>query len=387
MFGVSEVVTAAPKLLFLVTEDWYFCSHRLPPARAAKAAGYEVVVATRVNQHGGAILAEGFKLVPIDLSRRSWNPLRELVAIAEIVGIYLRERPDVVHHVALKPMLYGSIGARIARVPAVVNALPGLGFVFSSEALMARLLRAFMVRAFRLLLNTGRGVLILQNLEDKAMHVAGGMVAPERVRLIRGSGVDIQCFAPTPEPAGIPLVVLPARMLWDKGVGEFVAAARLLRKQGVQARFALVGEPDPANPASVPQAMLDAWRAEGVVEVWGWRDDMAQVFRDCHIACLPSYREGLPKALLEAAACGRALVATNAPGCREIVRHGENGLLVPLRDAMGLAEAIEKLLSDPDLRASMGKRGRSLVEAEFSEGHVAEQTLAVYRELSERRVP
>lgn len=377
----------AHKLLFLVTEDWYFCSHRLPPARAAKAAGYEVVVATRVNRHGGAIIAEGFRLVPIGLRRRSRNPLRELAAIAEIVGIYLRERPDVVHHVALKPVLYGSIAARIARVPSVVNALAGLGFVFSSKTLMARLLRAFVVRVFRVLLNSGRGVLIVQNPDDMAMHVTGGMVAPERVRLIRSSGVDIERFAPTPEPVGTPVVMLPSRMLWGKGVGEFVESAQLLRARGVVARFVLVGDSDLENPAAIPVAQLESWRDSGVVEWWGRREDMPQVLAQASIVCLPSaYGEGVPKVLLEAAACGRALVATDAPGCREIVRHGENGLLVPLRDAMGLAQAIEKLLGDPGMRAAMGKRGRRLVEAEFSEGKVAEQTLAVYREMSERCV-
>lgn len=375
----------AHKLLFLVTEDWYFCSHRLPPARAAKAAGYEVVVATRVNRHGGAIIAEGFRLVPIGLRRKSRNPLRELAAIAEIVGIYLRERPDVVHHVALKPVLYGSIAARIARVPSVVNALAGLGFVFSSKTLMARLLRAFVVRVFRVLLNSGRGVLIVQNPDDMAMHVTGGMVAPERVRLIRSSGVDIERFAPTPEPVDTPVVMLPSRMLWGKGVGEFVESAQLLRARGVVARFVLVGDSDLENPAAIPVAQLELWRDSGVVEWWGRREDMPQVLAQASIVCLPSaYGEGVPKVLLEAAACGRALVTTDAPGCREIVRHGENGLLVPLRDAMGLAQAIEKLLGDPGLRAAMGKRGRRLVEAEFSESKVAEQTLAVYREMSEQ---
>lgn len=376
-----------PKLLFLVTEDWYFCSHRLPLARAARAAGFEVVVATRVNEarHRAAIEAEGMRLIPLGLRRGGHNPLHELAAIGEIARIYRRERPDIVHHVALKPVLYGSLAARLSGVPAVVNALAGMGFIFSSETRKARLLRPFVARAFRLLLNAGRSVLILQNPDDRQMLVAQGVVAAARVRLIRGSGVDIRRFAPTPEPVGVPpLVILPSRLLWDKGVGEFVAAARLLQSQGVAARCALVGDSDPENSAAIPDAQLAEWAASGVVEWWGRRDDMPQVFAQANIVCLPSYREGLPKVLLEAAACARALVATDVPGCREIVIDGHNGLLAPLRDVAGLAAAIRRLVEDAALRAELGRRGRALVEAELAEERVIEQTLAVYREMQVR---
>lgn len=372
-----------PKLLFLVTEDWYFCSHRLPLARAAKAAGFDVIVATRVNheRHAAAIAAEGFRLIPLGLRRGGHNPFSELLAIGEIARIYRRERPDIVHHVALKPVLYGSLAASLVRVPAVVNALAGMGFIFASETFKARLLRPFVARAFRLLLNAGRSVLILQNPDDREMLVDQGVVESRRVRLIRGSGVDIRRFAPTPEPEGVPLVILPSRLLWDKGVGEFVEAARLLRQQGLQARFALVGEADPENSAAIADAQLAEWAASGVVECWGRRDDMPDVFAQANVVCLPSYREGLPKVLLEAAACGRALVATDVPGCREIALDGHNGLLAPVRDAVGLAAAIRRLAEDARLRSEFGQHGRALVEAELSEAKVIEQTLAVYREI------
>lgn len=369
------------KLLFLVTEDWYFCSHRLPPARAAQAAGYDIIVATRVGARGADISAEGFKLVPIDLQRRSRNPFRELAAIAQIVKIYLRERPDVVHHVALKPVLYGSFAAYLVRGPAVVNALAGMGFLFSSSSRLASVLRVVVSQFFRILLNGGRNLLILQNPDDEAMLVNGGLVAAKRVRLIRGSGVDVRRFSPTPETQTTPVVMLPSRMLWDKGVGEFVEAACLLRARGATARFVLVGNGDPDNPASISEDQLKAWHDSGVVESWGHCGDMPATLAQAHIVCLPSYREGLPKVLLEAAACGRPLIATDAPGCREIVRHGENGLLVPLRDAASLANAIEHLLGDADLRRAMGQRGRNRAVSEFSETMVAQQTLAVYREL------
>mgnify|MGYP000438590344 CR=1 FL=1 len=369
------------KLLFLVTEDWYFCSHRLPPARAALAAGYDVIVATRVGSRGADISAEGFKLIPLDLQRRSRNPFRELAAIVQIVKIYLRERPDVVHHVALKPVLYGSLAACLVRRPAVVNALAGMGFLFTSGSRMATVLRAVVSRLFCLLLNSGRNLLILQNPDDEAMLVNSGLVAANRVRLIRGSGVDVQRFSPTPEPQTTPVVMLPSRMLWDKGVGEFVEAARMLRDRGVVARFVLVGNGDPDNPASISESQLKAWHDSGVVECWGHCSDMPATLGKAHLVCLPSYREGLPKVLLEAAACGRPLIATDVAGCREIVRHGENGLLVPLRDSSSLADAIERLLRDAGMRDTMGRKGRLMVESEFSEAMVAQQTLAVYSEL------
>lgn len=380
--GQRDASRRRPKLLYLVTEDWYFCSHRLPVARAARDAGFEVVVATRVTDHGGQIEAEGFKLVPIHLSRRSTDPLRELESIAELLRVYRRERPDVVHHVAVKPVLYGSVVARLSGVGATVNALAGMGYIFSSKRLRARLLRPFVVGAYRIALNRRSSRLILQNPDDAALLRELGVVRDAaHLEIIRGSGVDMTAYPVRPEPRGEPLVVLPGRMLWDKGVGEFVEAARLLRARGVRARFALVGGSDPENPATIPDAQLRAWREEGVVECWGFREDMPDVLASAHVVCLPSYREGLPKALIEAASCGRPIVATDVPGCREIVRHEDNGLLVPVREAAPLADALERLIADPDLRARLGARGRERVMNEFSEEHVIAATLRLYREL------
>ena len=371
-----------PRLLYLVTEDWYFWSHRLPIARAARDAGYEVLVATRLDRHAELIAAEGFKLVSLKLRRSSRNPLREIGSILEIAHVYRREQPDVVHHVALKPVLYGSLAALLTRVPVVINALAGLGFVFSSDALIAALLRLPVRLAFRILLRANRAVLILQNPDDKLMFEKQGLMPANRIKLIRGSGVDVERFPQTPEPAGRPIVMVASRMLWDKGVGEFVEAAKLLINSGIRATFVLVGDGDPENPATIPDDRLRSWVQEGVVEWWGRRDDMAAVLSQASVVCLPSYREGLPKVLLEAASCGRALVATDVPGCREIVLHGQNGMLVPLKDARALARAIEALLGDPALRKAMGNRGRKLVVEQFSSAFVARQTMNVYAEAS-----
>ncbi len=371
------------RLLYLVTEDWYFCSHRLPLAVAAREAGYDVVVATRVGDHAEQIRAAGLELVPLGLSRCGQNPLREIGSVREILSVYRVVRPDIVHHVALKPVLYGSLAARLAGVHAVVNALAGLGYVFSSSDLKARALQPFIRAAYHLLLDGSGRRLIVQNPDDQDLFLRRGLVDPARIRLIQGSGVDVKRFAATAEPAGLPLVVLPVRLLRDKGVEEFVAAARRLKNEGVAARFALVGDPDPENPAAIDAELLRTWQSEGVVEYWGWREDMPEVFAQCHIVCLPSYREGLPKSLIDAAASARAIVTCDVPGCREVVADGDNGLLVPPRNSAALAAALRRLIEDPQLRVRMGVRGRERAVAQFSLERVISDTLSVYRELQQ----
>lgn len=370
-----------PKLLYFITEDWYFRSHRLPLALAAQEAGYDVVVVTQVGEYGEAIQREGLRLIPFNLSRRGMNVLTEMKVLARLIAVYRKEKPDLVHQVAMKPVLYGSLAARLTGVPCVVNALAGMGFVFTSTRPMARLLRPFIGLAFRRLLNNRRSRLILQNQEDRALFIRKGIISEERIRLIRGSGVDTKVFYPTGERSGIPLVVLASRMLWDKGIKEFVEAARDLKNRGLDFRAALVGDTDSYNPSAIPQKQLAAWHAEGIVEWWGRRDDMPTVLAQSDIVCLPSYREGLPKVLLEAASCGRPLVATDTAGCREIVRHEENGLLVPVRKSKELAEALERLIRNPELRKKMGARGREIAVNEFAVERIVSETMAVYKEL------
>ena len=366
------------KLLFVVTEDWYFISHRLPLALAARAAGFEVAVATRAGRQAQLIGEAGLRLIPFELSRRGGNPLREVLALWRL---YRREQPDLVHHVALKPVMFGALAAWLARVPAQVNAVAGLGWLFTSSSGIVRLARPLLRWVLARLLNQPQSLTIVQNPDDRAALEQAG-VAATRLRLIRGAGVDVQIFYPVVPPPAPVCVALVARMLRDKGVGEFVAAAERLTGAGVNARFILVGEPDPANPASVPAATLRTWHGRHGVEWWGQRADMAAVLQTMHIACLPSYYgEGLPKSLLEAAACGLPIVTSDAPGCREIVREGVNGLLVPVRDVDALVVALRTLIDDPGLRLRLGEQSRLLVETAFSLEIVLEQTLAVYREL------
>lgn len=368
-----------PRLVYVVTEDWYFWSHRLDLARAAREAGYEVIVATRVTDHGERIRGEGFQLEPLEMVRRSRNPFREVMAIAELVRLYRRVRPDVVHHVAMKPILYGSLAAWCARAPAVINAFAGLGYAFMDER--NGLVRWCVKSALRIVLRLGRSVVLVQNRDDQDRLVGEGVVPASRTRLIAGSGIDIALYSLQPQPSGTSVVVLPARMLWDKGVGEFVEAARSLKQKGVHARFILVGRRDEHNPAAIPESRLKEWVQEGVVEWWGHREDMPAVYAAAMLVVLPSYREGLPKVLLEAAACGKAIVTTDVPGCREIVRDRFNGLLVAPKDSTALAMAMEELLSNQEARDVMGQRSRIRVMTEWSGPRITEQILGLYRDM------
>ncbi len=384
---MSSPPRAQPKLLFFVTEDWYFCSHRLPLARAARDAGYDVHVACRVAAHGETIRAEGFGLTPLKHFNRSiGNPLRELASLLEILQIYRREKPDMIHQIAIKPVLLGSLAARLSGVPRMVNMIAGLGSIFTSHSLKARLLRSPVKLAIRLLLNRPNARVIVQNPEDGRLLTDGKLIDPSRLALIKGSGVDLDHYAAAPEPpvdgAHPPIAAQVSRMIWDKGAGVFVEAARLLRARGVPLRVILAGTPDPENMATIPEAQLRAWHDEGIVEWIGFCDDVAKLWQNSHIAVLPSwYGEGVPKSLLEAAAAGRPMIAVDGPGLREVVIDGETGLLVPPRAAEALADALQKLAEDSALRRRFGDAARRRAEESFGDATVVAATLALYRQL------
>lgn len=372
------------RLLYVVTEDWYFCSHRFALACAARDAGYEVWVATRVDQHEQQIRDAGFHLVPLQMERSSLSLRSQWRALQELTRVYREVQPDIVHHVALKPVLIGSMAAQRAKVPAVVNALAGLGFVFTSESLQARALRPLIRMWFRRVLSRGNSRLILQNPDDARLFVENKLIAAERIVMIRGSGVDVQRYHVLPEPQGALTVALVARMLRDKGIVELVEAARLLRSQNRNVRVILAGGLDELNPSCLHEEEIRAWEREGLIEWWGEVEDVRTVWAHAHLAVLPSYREGLPKSLLEAAACGRALIATDVPGCREIVQHNKNGLLVPVRAVAPLADAMIKLLEAATVRKRLGEAGRQMVEREFSQEKVIADTLALYKNSSRK---
>jgi glycosyltransferase involved in cell wall biosynthesis len=367
------------KLLLFITEDYYVVSHRLPLAVAAQADGYDVTIVARERHCGDVIRRAGLRLIPLENARSSLNLFSDLRMVARLIALYRREQPDIAHHVAMKPILYGSLAAKTVRRAHVVNAVAGMGWLFTSQKGHARWLKPIVKRALKRL--TASGLTIVQNPDDHAMLVELGL-DPGRIRLIPGAGVDLEVFRPTAAPSGPPTVVMATRLLWDKGVAEFIAAARLLRARGVDARFVLAGEPDPLNPASVSAGDVRGWAREGVVEYVGYVADMPGLLARSHVVCLPSYREGLPKSLIEAAAAGRAIVTTDVPGCREAVRDGYNGFLVPPRSTNELATALERLIVDPVLRDEMGRHGRVLAERRFGQDAIIRQTLAVYDELS-----
>lgn len=373
---ISEDSYQQPLLIFFVSEDWYFCSHRLPLAVAAKNSGFNVAVITRIRNHENEIRKAGIRIIPFELDRSGTNPINDIVTIAKLVKLYRREQPCIIHNVALKPVIYGSLAARFSGRPHIINALTGLGWVFTSHSIKARILRKFISKVLGNILKSTD--VILQNKTDAEL-IANLHIT--RTHLIGGTGVDITNFYPAPEPEGLPLVVLPARMLWDKGIGDFVEAARILNSKHIAAKFILVGSPDPKNPSSIPEKVLSDWNKQGVVESWGYRKDMPNVFRSAHIVCLPSYREGLPKVLMEACASGLPIVTTNVPGCRDIVKPGINGLLVPARQPEALAESLEKLISDKNLRKNMGKRGYELAIKHYTQDKIISETLEVYREV------
>jgi len=364
------------KLLFVVADDWYFLSHRLPLAQAALREGFEVLVATRVSTKGKEILDAGFRLIPLERLKRETHSLDELRAIRELRAIYQREKPDIVHHVALKPILYGNIAA-LGLSPKIVNAFAGLGYLASSNSPKAWALRTVIWKMMRFLLNRHNSFTILQNFEDRDFAVDTLGMTSENTEVIMGSGVDLDLFRPSPQPTDIPIVMLASRMLWNKGVGEFVAAAELLTSTGVNARFVLVGDTDEGSPSAIPRSKLVEWNDSGSIEWWGKMSDMQDVLPQASIICLPSYREGIPKVLIEAAACGRPIVTTDVPGCRDVVQHYVNGMLVPAKNIDVLALTVKVLLENPDLRARMGDAGKK-VAAHFSEDVVIGKTLVRY---------
>ncbi len=394
-----------PRILFLVTEDWYFLSHRLPLARAARDAGAEVLVATRYSVHQEKIAAEGFTTIALGWDRGSHNPVKEAFSVLRLAALYYQWRPDIVHHVAMKPIMLGSLAAKIINWlgvrPYIVNAVTGLGYFFiepnisydsnpdlghhSGNDISSRnsgsVLRYVVHAALRFALGNHQTTVIVQNEDDVATLRRHQMLDHSRIKIIRGSGVNVKEFPQLPAPNGPVVAALVARMLSDKGIRETVQAAAILKQQGVDLKIWLVGPTDPANPAAIPEENLQAWDDAGVIKWVGQRNDIAGIWAEAAIAVLPSYREGLPKALLEAASCGRPLVATDAPGCREICRDQETGLLVPIGDAKALAQALATLTKDQDLRLRLGATARRVVEQEFSTEKVVQQTMALYREL------
>lgn len=370
-----------PKLMIVVGVDWSLVLHRLPIALEAMRHGYEVHVATAITDKYAFLVSQGLVVHPLPMHRGSTNPFTELRTFLHIWWLFITVRPDIVHLVTIKPVLYGGIAARFSRVKAVVAAVTGLGFVFLAHGAKASVVKTIAALMYRFALGKKNIRVIFQNPDDKEKIQALTGLPEAKSIMIRGSGADLSQFLYRNLPPGPPLVMLASRLLRDKGVVEFVEAARMLKQKGLDARFCLVGKPDPENPTSLKESDLNAWAAEGVVETWGFQSDMAEMFSQASIVVLPSYGEGLPKVLIEAAACGRAVITTDVPGCRDAIEENITGLLVAVKNSQALADAIETLVSDPSRCAAMGKAGRALAEKEFDIASVVNKHMEIYTAL------
>jgi glycosyltransferase involved in cell wall biosynthesis len=375
-----------PKVILVANTDWYLYNFRLSLVRSLQQNGYEVTLVSPSGRYVENLSRLGLRHIEWDVSRQSLSPFHEALALRRLLQIYRQERPDLVHHFTIKPVIYGSLAARMAEVPAVVNSITGLGYIFTSNRGDARILKRVALWLYRLAFRHPNCFATFENEQDQVYFLEQRIITAERTEIIQGVGVDPHRFIPSPEPDGDPLIVLPARILWDKGIGEMVEAARILHKH-FNVRVALVGVPDPGNPSSVPLEQIQSWVEEGVIEWWGWQEDMREVFARCHIVVLPSYSEGIPKALLEAAACSKPIVAADIPGCRAIIQDGISGLLVPVKDPRALANAIERLAKDADLRYRMGSAGRQLVLDGFTEEEINAGILKVYARLFSTFLP
>lgn len=370
------------KIVLFANTDWYLYNFRISLARRLRRDGHDVLLLSSPGAYGPLLRDMGFRWQPVAMNRRSLNPFAEAKLILSLALLFRREVPDLVHGLTIKCAVYGSLAARLAGISARVNAVNGLGYVFTSDDTLARFLRPIVRGLMKAAFGGQRARLVVQNPDDRVLFLRSRLIPEDRIRLIPGSGVDMTIFF-AGEHARAPeeplLVLLPARLLWDKGVQEFVDAATVLKKKNM--RFMIAGDIDPGNPAAVPMETALAWQAAGLVELLGHVGDMAALYRSVDVVVLPSYREGLPKALIEAAACALPIVTTDVPGCREVVTNGVDGLIVPVRNATALAEAITRLESEPGLAARLGAAARKKALAMFDEKIIVARTLEVYAEI------
>jgi glycosyltransferase involved in cell wall biosynthesis len=370
------------KVLLFANTDWYLWNFRRELAEALRRNNWEVVLVSPPGAYGERFLALGTRWICLQMQRDGINPLTELAAVAALSAIYRREKPDLVHHFTLKAVIHGSLAAWLAGIDARVNAIAGLGYIFCSQDYRARLLRPLVRLLLKAALAGRSSLTVFQNPEDARALTLEGVAAAARSRIIRGSGVDTARFQAQGRPQGARCrVLLATRLLWSKGVGDYVAAARALSGDDLAADFLVAGASDDGSPDSIPDKVIDGWRADGGVTFLGHVDDIDLLLKTVDVVVLPSrYAEGVPRILLEAAASSVALIATDRPGCREIVEHNVTGLLVPPGDIAALTESLRKLIIDPVRRAELGAAARRKAQLEFEESRIIEDTIGVYRE-------
>ena len=376
------------KILYLITEDWFFCSHFLERALAAKKFGYEIIVCAKENKNKKKIEEYGIKFLEVKFNRKNINPFYELLVLIKIINIYRKFSPDIVHHIAFKPIIYGSIAARLNNIRSVLNAPVGMGFVFTSDSIKAKFIRPLIKFLLKILLsrsgdNNNKNKVVFENNDDLNYFVNIGAVNYKDTFLIRGAGVNIaKEFINYKRNNKVPIVALVGRMLKDKGIFEFVDAVKILKKSNIKAKFLLIGGVDNYYSSSISLRDLKKWHDQNIVEWLGYISNVDEILEKIDILCLPSYREGLPKALIEGAAKGLPIVTTNTVGCKDVVEDGKNGYLVPVKNSIELANAISILIKDEDLRFKMGYESFKIASSKFASSIIIEQTIAIYDELN-----
>ena len=371
-----------PKILIVANTDWYLYNFRMELIRSLVKLGWEVVLVSPSGPYTARFAEEGAAWREWRVGRQSIAPWREIGSILQLGRIYQEEQPDLIHHHTNKAVIYGSLAAAHCKTARVVNSIPGRGYVFSNTQLKALLLRPVVRFLFRIAFRKEVvKAAIFENPDDRQYFTRSNLVAHKSTHLIQSVGVNIDQFAYSTYPGGKPIIVMASRMLWEKGVANFVRAAQNLQ-HSVDVRMVLVGMPDEGNPTSIPENTLREWTREGAVEWWEWQEDMRAVYQQCALVVHPTtYGEGVPTVLLEASASGRAVIATDWPGCREAILDGRTGLLVPPNDSQALAETIRELLGKPEACARMGLAGREFVSKHFSTQAINQATISIYQQV------
>ena len=375
------------KLVILINNLSFFCSHRLPIVEAAKNKKFNIIIGygERGDVNPSELEKKGFKVCFVPIKRGSINLFKDLQSMFYIWRFLKKEKPDIVHLVTIKPYLYGGVIARLTGVPSLVSAVSGLGTLFVHKNLKSKFLKFLLYPMYLLAFNHLNQIVVFQNKDDAKVLISWGVIKSHKVRFIKGSGVRLKNFTNLDDRKGMPTVCFAARLLVDKGVYEFVSAASLLKNRGVKARFFLAGDLDINNPTGLTNDDLKKIKEDGCVEILGFQKDIPSLYSQSHIICLPSYREGFPKSLMEAAAAARAVVTTDVPGCRDAIIPNKTGLIVPARNYVALADAIQVLIENPEKRRAMGNAGRKLAEKEFKIENIVEEHLKIYDYLNKSR--
>lgn len=366
------------KILFIVNVDWFFLSHRLPLATEIIKRGFETHLACTLTSKKSLFNKYGIITHDLKMERSSISLISELIAFFRMKKIIDKVKPDIIHLISIKPIIFGGLISRMKRIKNVVISVSGLGYVYIGNDFKTRIIRLFISLLYRIAIQKDSFKIIFQNHDDLNVFLKMRAVKKNNTILIKGSGVDLFDFLPSVEPKGIPIVILVSRMLIDKGVREFSEAAKILKNRGKNIRMILVGCCDQGNPKTLKKEEIENWISKGYIEYWGYKDNISDIMKRSNIVVLPSYREGMPKSLLEAAASARAVITTNVPGCRDAIIPDVTGVLVPAKNAQFLADAIDDLINHPEKRCAMGKAGRKFAEESFDIRNVIDTHLRIY---------